>query len=286
MRPWPWIIVGLCALVLYPELSIEDSSQGFVLAMRDHLPAGLKGLLLVAFLSAYMSTLSTQLNWGASYLTNDLYKRFLRKEKANETEEEKQKDLVQKGRLFTFLIMIAALFAGSQMQTIDGAAKFLIECGAGLGMVLILRWYWWRINAWSEITASLAPFIGYTVGNYLLHLEHPYNFLFTVGFSSISWLVVTFTTKAESEATLMNFYKKVKPQGWWKPYRNGSEGKGQMGNLFLAWISAVVMAYSVLFLIGDIIFMNWNKVLIELPISLLSLWILTIQMKKSQIFDI
>ena len=87
IRPWPWIIVGLCALVLYPNLPIENSADGFVLAMRDYLPAGLKGLLLVAFLSAYMSTISTQLNWGASYLTNDFYKRFIRKEKAGESEE-------------------------------------------------------------------------------------------------------------------------------------------------------------------------------------------------------
>jgi Na+/proline symporter len=286
LRPWPWIIVGLCALVLYPELSIQESSQGFVLAMRDHLPAGLKGLLLVAFLSAYMSTLSTQLNWGASYLTNDLYKRFLRKGKPDESEEEKQKDYVQKGRLFTLLIIVFALLAGTHMETIDSAAKFLIECGAGLGMVLILRWYWWRINAWSEITASLAPFLGYSLANFTFHFDEPYNFLFTVSFSSLSWITVTFLTKAESDEILKKFYKKVQPQGWWKPYRGTEQKRGNMIALFLAWISAVIMAYSLLFLIGDLIFMNWDKVLIELSISLLSLWFLTIQMKKSQIFDI
>ena len=99
LRPWPWIIVGLCALVLYPELPIEDAGQGFVMAMKDHLPTGLKGLLLVAFLSAYMSTISTQLNWGASYLTNDLYKRFIKPKRENETMEAEQKDYVQKARI-------------------------------------------------------------------------------------------------------------------------------------------------------------------------------------------
>lgn len=285
LRPWPWIIVGLCALVLYPDLSIEDSSQGFVLAMRDHLPAGLRGLLLVAFLSAYMSTLSTQLNWGASYLTNDFYYRFIRKKKKGESEEEMQKDLVQKGRLFTILIVVFALLAGTQMETIDGAARFLIECGAGLGMVLILRWYWWRINAWSEIAASLAPFLGYILANWVWEFAAPFNFLFTVGFSTVIWVTVTFTTKAESDFCLQNFFNKVKPQGWWKPFRKGRRMES-MRPLFLCWLSAIVMAYSLLFLIGDLIFMNWDRVMIEALVFGLSLWLLSIQIKKSHIFDI
>jgi Na+/proline symporter len=284
LRPWPWIIVGLCALVLYPDLSIEDSSQGFVLAMRDHLPAGLKGLLLVAFLSAYMSTLSTQLNWGASYLTNDLYLRFLRKAKVGESESDKQKDLVQKGRIFTILIVVFALIAGSQMKTIDGAARFLIECGAGLGMVLILRWYWWRINAWSEIAASIAPFAGYIMANWWLELDYPFNFLFTVGFSTICWIIATFVSKPESLDHLQKFYDKVEPSGWWKPMRK-RERKSDMLPLFMAWISAIIMAYALLFLIGDLIFANWSKVGIESMIFLISLWFLTYQIKKSGIFD-
>jgi len=284
LRPWPWIIVGLCALVLYPDLSLADSSQGFVLAMKDHLPAGLKGLLLVAFLSAYMSTLSTQLNWGASYLTNDLYFRFLRKEKESETEADKQKDLVKKGRLFTILIVGFALLAGSQMRTIDGAARFLIECGAGLGMVLILRWYWWRINAWSEIVASIAPFAGYLMGNWWLELDYPYNFLFTVGFSSICWILATFISKPEADDHLQKFYDKVEPAGWWKRFR-GERGSPPILPLFMSWLSAIVMAYALLFLIGDLIFANWNKVAIESVVFLLSLWFLTYQIKKSRIFD-
>lgn len=285
LRPWPWIIVGLCALVLYPDLSVEDSAQGFVLAMRDHLPTGLKGLLLVAFLSAYMSTLSTQLNWGASYLTNDLYKRFIRKDKEGESEEDKQKDYVQKGRLFTILIVVAALLAGTQMETIDGAATFLIECGAGLGMVLILRWYWWRINAWSEIAASLAPFFAYIMANWYWEFAYPFNFLFTVAFSTVCWIAVTFLTPPESNSTLEKFYKKVRPEGWWKPYRE-VDRKSNMIPLTLCWLSAIIMAYSFLFFIGDLIFMNWEKAIIELLLTLVALWFLTFQMKKSQIFDI
>src|SRR5690606_4123455 len=117
------------------------------------------------------------------------------------------------------LIMLIALFATSQITTIDSAAVFLIECGAGLGLVLILRWYWWRINAYSEITASLAPFIAYTYANYIMHWEYPNNFLFTVGFSTIAWLLVTYLTPATDASKLESFYLKVRPEGSWGPLR-------------------------------------------------------------------
>lgn len=286
LRPWPWIVVGLCALVLYPDLPVEDSAQGFVLAMKDHLPVGLKGLLLIAFLSAYMSTVSTQLNWGSSYLTNDLYKRFLRKAKTNETEEEVQRDYVLKARIFTFLIVILALFATTQMSSIDSAATFLIECGAGLGLVLILRWYWWRINAWSEITASIAPFVGYILANYVWEFLYPYNFLFTVGFSTISWFLVTFLTKPTDTKVLEKFYQKVRPEGWWKPFQGEKIDHGNLKSLFLCWLSSIVMVYSCLFLIGDIIFYNFEKAAIELLIAIISYIVLRFQLKKTRIFDI
>lgn len=285
LRPWPWIIVGLCALVLYPDLAIEESGKGFVLAMKDYLPSGLKGLLLVAFLSAYMSTISTQLNWGASYLTNDLYKRFIRKSKPNENEEEVQRDYVQKARLFTWLIVLVGLFASTQMTSIDGAATFLIECGAGLGLVLILRWYWWRINAWSEITASLAPFVGYSLANYVWEFAYPYNFLFTVGFSTLCWLIVTFISKPTNHTHLENFYHKVKPDGWWKPIQDSSSEKNSLLPLFICWISSIVMVYSCLFFIGDLIFKNYSTACIEGFLALISLFILRIQLKKTRIFD-
>jgi len=286
LRPWPWIIVGLCALVLYPDLGVENASQGFVLAMKDYLPAGLKGLLLVAFLSAYMSTISTQLNWGASYLTNDLYKRFIRKKKQNEVEEEVQKDYVQKARIFTFLIVLAGLFSTTQMTTIDGAATFLIECGAGLGLVLILRWYWWRVNAWSEITASIAPFGAYFISNQMLGLDYPNNFLLTVGISSVAWLFVTFITPATSARTLEHFYERVQPDGWWKPLKKNSETKSQMGPLLLCWLFSIVMVYACLFFIGDLIFMNYEKAIIEAIILLIAYIALRIQLKKTRIFEI
>lgn len=285
LRPWPWIIVGLGALILYPDLAIEESGKGFVYAMNDLLPTGLKGLLLVAFLAAYMSTISTQLNWGASYLTNDLYKRFIKKKRSDETAEQEQKDYVQKGRLFTFLIMVVALFATSQIKSIDGAATFLIECGAGLGMVLILRWYWWRINAWSEITASIAPFVGYSIANYLIELSYPYNFLFTVLFSTISWLMVTYISQPTSEETLNHFYERVKPPGFWSKWSSNNTNKEKLGPLFLCWISSIAMVYACLFFIGDLIFKNYNSAIIYGILMLIALFFLRFQLKKTQIFD-
>lgn len=288
IRPWPWIIVGLCALVLYPHLSIEDSSQGFVLAMKDYLPAGLKGLLLITFLSAYMSTISTQLNWGASYLTNDFYKRFIRKSK-EESSEEEQKDLVKKGRYFTVLIMLFALFATSQISTIDSAAVFLIECGAGLGLVLILRWYWWRINAYSEITASLAPFLAYTYANFIMDWEYPNNFLFTVGFSTIAWLMVTYLSPPTDRSILEAFYLKVKPEGSWEPFRKKFHPEGRksnMANLFICWISSIIMVYTCLFFIGKVIFQEYYASLPYFIAMIIAFLILRYYMKKTQIFEI
>ena len=256
----------------------------FVLAMKDYLPSGLKGLLLVAFLSAYMSTISTQLNWGASYLTNDLYKRFIRKSKPNESEEEVQKDYVQKARYFTFLIVIIGLISTMQMNSIDGAAKFLIECGAGLGMVLILRWYWWRINAWSEIIASIAPFIGYIIANFWLELTYPYNFLMTVLFSTISWIIATFITNPTDPKILTAFYQKVEPHGWWKDFDLDNASKQNLIPLLLCWISAVLLVYDCLFFIGDLVFQNYLNATVEACLALFLFLFLRFQMKRTRMF--
>jgi len=271
LRPWPWIIVGLCALVLYPDLPVDDAGKGFVMVMQDYLPTGLRGLLLAAFLGAYMSTISTQLNWGASYLTNDLYKRFIRKEGSFANDSLAQAHYIKIARLFTVLIMICAFYATTQIKTIDSAASFLINCGAGLGMVLILRWYWWRINAWSEIAATLAPFLAYSVG--VFWLEDIYGDVFrrnngtmliTVGFTTIVWISVTFLTKPVDHKVLSVFYNRVRPEGWWGAVNSadessaGMKSKGNIGELLLAWISAIAMTYSILFCTGYAIFHEWK----------------------------
>jgi Na+/proline symporter len=281
IRPWPWILVGLCSIVLYPELGYADKKLGYVMAMKEFLPAGFKGLLLVAFLAAYMSTISTQLNWGASYLINDFYKRFM-KPSASE------KQLVNVSRIATVLMMLVALFATSQITSISGVWSFIIECGAGLGLVLILRWYWWRINAWSEITATIAPFIAFAFSKYFLKMQFPESFFVTVAFTTIAWITVTFLTQPVEKKKLDDFYKLIKPQGAWEPIRLGlgfEKQKSSIGLLFVCWVSSIIMCYSILFLFGKIIFKEWTEVLIYFTTGMIAFVILFITSRKVKIFE-
>jgi len=287
LRPWPWIIVGLCTIVLYPDLGFADKKLGYVMAMKDFLPAGLKGLLLVAFLAAYMSTISTQLNWGTSYLINDFYKRFLKPPSRFSSPELAERHYVKTSRIATLFAMLFALFATTRITTISGVWSFIIECGAGLGLVLILRWYWWRINAWAEIAATIAPFIGYTVGRYILGLQFPDSFFITVSFTTISWITVMFLTRPEKNETLNTFYHRVRPEGWWHPVRKNlelPETPSRLGGLALCWLFAVIMTYSILIGTGKLIFHEWNAALISLAVALVSGYLLVGRVKSTRIF--
>ncbi len=278
IRPWPWILVALAALVLYPNLTADDQKLGYVMAMKDFLPDGLKGLLLVAFFAAYMSTISTQLNWGTSYLINDLYKRYIHKDGDN-------KSYVLASRVGTLLVMLIALFATSQITSISAVWQFLMECGAGLGLVLILRWYWWRINAWSEIAATIAPFVGYSLGRYVFEWSFPNSFFFTVAFTTISWLLITYLTKPVDNETLQCFYSRIKPRGNWKPFINGESHNGEIGMLILCWLSAIVMAYCLLFVVGSILFGDLVMALVYGFTSITAFFILRFGARKVKIFD-
>lgn len=287
LRPWPWILVGLCSLVLYPDLSMADKGQGFVMAMKEFLPTGLKGFLLVAFLAAYMSTLSTQLNWGTSYIVNDVYRRFYRKQTSFSSNEKAEKHYVKAGRIMTMVLMIISLIVTTQLETISRAWEFVMECGAGLGGVLIVRWYWWRVNAWSEIAATFSPFIYYTVSKYLLHLEYPNGFFLTVGCTTLTWIIVTLMTKPSDEKHLEEFYKRITPGGWWEPVRikaNMQKTKWQLMNLVVCWLSAVAMTYCVLFCIGSFIFHNYLPSLYYGIAALTSFFLLKMFVSKTKIF--
>jgi len=278
IRPWPWIIVGLAAMVLYPQLSEDELRYGYVYAMRDFLPVGLKGLMLVAFLAAYMSTISTQLNFGASILTNDLLVLFKNNKK-------NQKELVKWGRLFTLLIMILSIIVTSKVNTISEVWMFMFECGAGLGLVLILRWYWWRINAWSEFTAMIVPFIFYALSKFVFDLEYPVSFFVTVGGTTISWILATFVTKSTEFEHLEKFYQKVNPQGWWKPFGNVSENRNNMLYLTGAWITSIVLVYSTLFGIGKLILADFKSFLIYLSIIIVDFFVFYFFVKKAKVFE-
>ena len=292
IRPWPWIIVGLASLVLYPELSSDDKKLGYVMAMKEFLPAGLKGLMLIAFFSAYMSTISTQLNWGASYIVNDFYKRFIKPENSFKNSEKAQKNYVLLSRITTILIMFIALFVTTQIKSISGVWEFLIECGAGLGMVLILRWYWWRINAWSEITATIFPLVAYGISKLVLekylpatYIENKFSYFFTVGTTTIAWLIMTFSTRPTKTQTLITFYENIRPDGWWKPFKTNSEinNKSNIIYLFISWFLAIIMVYSTLFFTGKFIFGEWISAIIWFATALVSFIFLRKCMIKTNI---
>jgi len=255
IRPWPWIIVGLCALVLYPDLSQADKGLGFVMAMNDFLPPGLKGLLLAAFLGAYMSTIATHLNWGTSYFINDFYRRFLNKEKS-------EKHYVSVSKLMTIVFMFLSIIVTTQMTTISGVWSFVIECGAGLGLVLILRWFWWRVNAISEIVATITPFIVYGVLYFgKFDVKFPDTLYIIVPITTIAWLITAFITKPTDESKLESFYIQVHPggYGWTKISSKLKNVVSDTGYflLFVDWVAGIVMVYSFLFGFGKIIFGNY-----------------------------
>lgn len=288
IRPWPWILVGLCSIILYPELPDSDKKLGYVMAIRDFMPSGLKGLLLVAFLAAYMSTIATQLNWGTSYLVNDLYKRFIRKPKAEIADSAEERHYVRTGKWLTLVTMLISILVSTRIESISGVWSFIIECGAGLGLVLILRWYWWRINAWTELTATLAPFLAYGISKLVFGLEFPDSFFVTVGFTTVSWLAATYLTPHEDFEHLRRFYERVRPGGWWKPIQKitGDHGdNGHFGGLLLAWIGSVVMTYSILFCTGKIIFQDWNDAAIWALTSILGFLLLRRGLHQSSLFE-
>ncbi|HKI79700.1 MAG TPA: sodium:solute symporter family protein [Ignavibacteriaceae bacterium] len=270
IRPWPWIIVGLCTLLLYPQLGAGDKGLGYIYAMRDFLPVGLKGLLVAAFFAAYMSTIATQLNWGTSYLINDFYRRFV-------TKNENEKHYVKISRGTTFLLMLLSVFVTIFISRISGAWEFIMECGAGLGLVLILRWFWWRINAWSEISAMLTPFIVYPVIK-IMGIVFPYTLFYLVTATTIVWITVTYLTKPTDEEVLFSFYRKIHPGGiLWKQISNKlPDVKSDSGffSMFVNWLMGVLLVYSMLFGSGSLIFGDIKSFLIYFAVALIAVFVI------------
>jgi Na+/proline symporter len=276
VRPWPWIITGLVALAVYsphggmhPDATFGVSpQQGYVMVLRDFLPPALRGIMVAAFLAAFMSTLGTQLNWGVSYLVNDLYRRFLVKGRT-------EKHYVGIGRLFTILLVLVSGYVASELHSVGEGWQIVLGLGAGTGAVYILRWYWWRINAWSEISAML---VAAAVAIYLhTHMpgDDPVTFaktsLITAGITTIAWIAATFLTPAESPEKLLAFYRRVRPTvyGWKKIAALAPEipqVRDVRSNAF-DWVMGCVLVYASLFGIGKIVFGDWLFGLILLAIA-------------------
>ncbi len=276
LRPWPWIIVGLATLVLYPELSENQKGLGYIYAMKDFLPTGLKGLLIAAFFAAYMSTIATQLNWGTSYIINDFYRRFLVKDKT-------EKHYVFTSRATTLLLMIVSVIITLFINRISGAWEFILECGAGLGLVLIMRWFWWRINAWSEISAMITPFILLPILK-LFDVGFPDTLFILVPSTTFVWLIITFITKPTDEITLIEFYKKVYPGGrLWKMISDKLPEAPRQQNfisMFINWIAGVVLVYSSLFAIGKVILGDYSNSIIYFILMIISVIIISYNLSR------
>lgn len=259
LRPWPWILVALVAVVKFKNdpAFAADPESGYIRIVMTDLPVSLRGLMIAAFAAAYMSTIGTQLNWGASYLVNDFYRRFLVRGRG-------EKHYVTISQLTTMLLMFLSAVVTFFMGSIADAWKFIIALGAGTGLVYLLRWFWWRINAWSEVAAMVAAFITSLTVQFGFHLnesdpkEFAYIVLATVSVTTIVWLAVTFLTKPEPKETLLAFYRRVRPSAalWGPIAREATDVIPVRDGLFnlMDWLLGVAMIYAFLFGAGKIIF--------------------------------
>ena len=265
LRPWPWILVAAASLTMFP-----DGGQGenaYVRVAMATLPEGLRGFMLATFLAAFMSTIDTQLNWGSSYFIHDLYKRFL---KPNESDAH----YVRLSRLFGALLMAGAYLLASHADGVTEIFRFLLAMGAGLGPVLVLRWFWWRLNAYSELAAMLTSMTAATVGKQLGLALIP-NLLWTLGISLVVTGVVTFLTPPVGRERLRTFVELARPWGFWpdKPANPYSLARALgLFVLFSVWLLALTLSFGVL-LTG---FTVQGSILVGLAfvLTLACLWVL------------
>ena len=305
LRPWPWIVVALASLVVFPDLvsiheafpNVAEDKLGHDLAysaMLTKLPSGLLGLVLASLVAAYMSTISTHLNWGSSYIVNDFYKQQINKNAS-------EKQLVAVGRMSTVLLMVFSALFALVLQNALQLFDIILMFGAGTGLIFILRWFWWRINAWSEISAMfisgiVSMLIAFTSLGEILFGDGALmpswaKFPFIVLVTSIVWIIVTYITQAESKEILQQFYKKIQPggPGWSKVVNeardenieviDSNEGWSVPSGI-LAMLVGCVLIYSVMFATGHFIYGEYRSALALSGVALISTYILTKLWKK------
>jgi Na+/proline symporter len=277
IRPWPWIIVALCSLIVFPDLEsfakafpavnsgVASHDMGYP-AMLTFIPAGLLGLVVTSLVAAYMSTISTHLNWGSSYLVNDVYKRFINK---NATDKKQ----VLLGRLLTVVLMICSMLMALVLQNALQTFEILLQIGAGTGLIFILRWFWWRINAYSEIVAMIVSFL---IALYFAFAHESLGFapllawqklLIGVGITTVAWVLTSYLSPRTTDNQLVNFLQQVNPGGpGWKKIitRLKSEGKlnlreekWKVPTGIICMIAGSVGVYAFLFGTGMLIYSDW-----------------------------
>ncbi|MBW8242473.1 Na+:solute symporter [Muricauda oceani] len=300
LRPWPWILVALASLVVYPDIAsiheafpnVTEDKLGHDLAysaMMTKLPTGLLGVVMASLVAAYMSTISTQLNWGSSYIVYDFYKQQINPEAT-------EKQMVNVGRISTVLLMVLSAFLALALQDAMGVFNLLLSFGAGTGLIFILRWFWWRINAWSEITAMFSsgilavllettPLRGYLfapeTGIFPEWADLPFIMLVT----TIIWLTATFVTQPESKEVLRSFYLKIQPGGpGWAKVVDEAEAenveivktneKWSVPSGIKAMLSGVVLIYSIMFATGYWIYGKYQLAIILTIVVAVSAFVL------------
>jgi len=295
LRPWPWILIALASLVVFPDL--ESLRQAFphissdvvkhdlaYPAMLSYLPKGLLGLVVASLIAAFMSTISTHLNWGSSYITNDVYRRFVNK-------DAEEKDLVRVGRVSTVVLMIAAGIVALYLENAKEAFDIIVLMGAGTGLIFILRWFWWRINAFSEIAGMVISFL-IAIYFKFVHVELGFEplaghieLVSSVGITTVVWLLVTFLTPADDHARLVDFYKKIKPaKVGWSPVLNKALAEksiqpsevhqGALPLQILAMLVGCFVVYSSLFGMGYWLYGQTNPAIIATIIAVVGGFIL------------
>ncbi len=290
LRPWPWIIIALCSLIVFPDLdsirtafpnvdaSVVDDDLAYS-AMLTFLPKGLLGIVIASLIAAFMSTISTHLNWGSSYLVNDFYKRFMNPEAT-------EKQMVLIGRLSTVALMILAAVFALFLQNAKEAFGIIVLMGAGTGLLFILRWFWWRINAYSELAAmiiSLLVAITFKFiipGTFSSHVE----LILSVLITTVGWIAVTYMTAPVDSNTLISFYKLIKPHSYgWEPVINqgvkeqkidrGAINVGQLPTEVLGMFIGIFLVYGILFTTGLFLYgktmMGFGGLLISLVLLVL-----------------
>ena len=288
IRPWPWILIALASIVVFPDLdSLRVAFPNTIVgndlaypAMISFLPPGLLGLLVASLIAAFMSTISTHLNWGSSYLVHDFYRRFFVKGKS-------ETHYVTMGRVFTVLLMVFSAFFALFLNNSLQAFGIILQIGAGTGLIFILRWFWYRVNVYSELTAMIVSFLVAIMFEFII----PNNFsveeklIIGVTITTISWLIVTLITPPSSMETLQNFYKKIQPGGpGWKKVIEESEAKGinitgkkekwDVPSGILCMLFGSISVYSILFGIGYLLYSKTTTGIIFMLISVVSVIVL------------
>jgi Na+/proline symporter len=266
LRPWPWIIVALSSMIVFPTVSdiaralphVDPRLLGNDMAysaMLTFLPSGVLGLMVAGLLAAYVSTISTHLNWGTSYLVHDFYRRFVRT-------QESERHYVFVGRVATALLMVVAALFTLVLETARGSFNLLLSVGAGTGLLYLLRWFWWRINAWSEIAAMASSFLlagilfvaerrGFAIPAHI-------SLVATIAITTAVWLVTAFATAPTDRETLRRFFIKARPAGpGWSAIRAECPGTQSPDNLsaaFTSWFAGLALVYGALFGTGHLLF--------------------------------